>query len=187
MQQYAEGFVNAVAGHRSKRWLVLAVLLFLSSASGIAYSLWDISRAEVDPTIDIGVGTVLTVSETIDPADGTTLIPYGAFKGPGDVDECVFVYRVSLNKPGRLVVAVTQILVGGVPDAGIVETAVYGDAGDDGTTPFAIVLSEDGDAYVATIRLRVRLSDKATDAEYLAIQGRPIRLTLSFTAESLVS
>ena len=191
MQFYAEGLISGFLQIRHKRRLILAVLLLMSISSGVAYSIWNLKQAEVtDPVIEIGVGTVLTVSDTVQPEPGTTIVPYGAFRGDRDVDEYVFTYQVRLNKPGKLVVDLLSVMIGGLPDvSGIIDVSLYGGspAESNNTTYVVVFDADEGGGYVATVNVRIRLSAGAADESYLAIQGQPIALTIRFTAESLVA
>jgi len=190
MQHYAEGLIVNVLNLRRRRWLILAILLFVSSGSGIAYSIWDRQTVDVgDNVIDIGVGTVLTVSETVNPEPGMTLVPYGAFLGDHDFDEYVYTYQVRLNKTGRLAVTIVSVRIGEDDALGLVLADVYGETVPDlpATEYNVTFVPTDAGGYVATVNVRIRLSPDASYEQYAAIQGKRITLNLQFRAEALVS
>jgi hypothetical protein len=175
-----------------RRWLIAFLMVFMTTGSGVAYSLWNRQFIDIeDPTIDIGVGTVIEVSETLNPPPGTKLIPYGAFKGANDIDEYTFVYTVRLNKIGRLVVTVNSVTVGGEANPyNIIEVGVGSENNlllNEPVYRITFEPEEGTEFYVATIYVTVRLSQNATFDQYLEIQGKSISLKIEFKAEALIA
>ncbi len=178
---------SSIFHFKSKRLLVLILLGFVSINFGIGYSLWDKANQVVDdPIIDIGVGAVIQVSETLNPGPNQKLIPYGAFKGANDIEEFIYTYTVRLNKDGMLTAKINRLLVG--EDATLTHmftvTVIDENRQVEGENQLTTSFQKEAEAeyHTAVITFRIRLNHPTTQAEYLAIQGKRINLTFTFTA-----
>jgi hypothetical protein len=176
--------------HHRKFRLDFAIILLIFSlvATNVAFTYWDSTTTNPDdPIIDIGVGAVLLVSQTVNPGEGITLVPVGAFRGINDVNEVIYTYHVSLNKQGLLRVSAKNILVDGLENPyGLIQIDIYED--EPNTTPQSIyeiamnTLGED-DLSRVTIRVRLTLSMPENEEQYMAVKGRSITFTLEFKGE----
>jgi len=172
-----------------RRLIFLALIGFVTIGTTAAYAVWDQQTQTTDPIIDIGVGAVLMVSETLSPDPGKTLIPYGAFKGIDDVDEIVYTYTVRFNKVGKLTVHVASIVIGEDIDASAsFEISLYGEEEPtEAATSYSIAMipSEEEDFAIALITVRIRMIPPANWEEYQAIQSQTVTLHLEFKADNL--
>lgn len=167
----------------------IIAFLFLAFSSGVAYAYWDAVIREDDPIIDIGVGTVILVDETLQPNGDLKLVPYGAFKGPNDINEVLYSYAVTLNKEGQLTVTVKNILVNGLENPhGLVNVDIYLDEPNEIPQPSLNLLFEDDPNSVlfrATVLVRVTVSLPENEEQYVTIRNGTIEFTLEFKAEEL--
>ena len=172
-----------------RRLIFLALIGFVTIGTTTAYAVWDQQIRTTDPIIDIGVGAVLMVSETLSPEVGKTLIPYGAFKGIDDIDEIVYTYTVRFNKIGKLTVNVASIVIGEDVDASeSFEIALYGEVPPtEATTTYSIAMipAEDAEFAIALVTVRIRMIPPANWEEYQAIQRQTVTLHLEFKADNL--
>jgi len=166
----------------------IILLIFSLLATNVAFTYWDATTTNPDdPLIDIGVGAVLLVSQTVNPGDGITLVPLGAFRGKNDVSEVVYTYQVSLNKEGLLRVSAKNIRIDGVENPhGLIVIDIYEEEPNE--TPKSIYekmmnISGDDDLSRTTIRVRITLLLPENEEQYLAVKGRSITFTLEFKGE----
>jgi hypothetical protein len=167
----------------------IIAFLFLAFSSGIAYAYWDAVIREDDPIIDIGVGTIILVSETLQPSNELKLVPVGAFRGSNDVNEVLYRYAVTLNKEGQLTVTVKNILVNGVTNPfGLIHVDVYLEQPNDiPQSSLNIVFEDDpnSELFRATVLVRVTLSLPENEEQYLSVRNGTIEFTLECKAEEL--
>lgn len=165
------------------------VCLFLAFSSGIAFAYWDAVIREDDPIIDIGVGTVILVNETLQPSNELRLVPYGAFKGPNDIDHIQYEYVVKLNKIGQLTVTSKNIMVNGIENPyGLIRVDIFTDEPNEEIQPSLNVVFEDdpdSELYIVTIRVRVSLATPQNEEQYLSVRNGVLGFTLEFKAEEL--
>ena len=157
--------------------------------SGTAYAYWDQTVVNQNSTvIDIGIGAILEVDVTVTPEEGNRLVPVGAFKGEGDVDEVFFTYTVNLNKIGQVLVTAKNVMIDGdYLNNSLVLIDVYATTPNvvpSDTATFTLV-DNGSEEYEAEVNVRVMISMPADEAQYNMIAGKTITFVLEFSAEEV--
>lgn len=90
-----------------RRATILVLLFLFINITWMAYSYWSAVTVDYDDIeIPLGEQAVIKVSPTINP--NYRLVPYGSFKGEGEIDEYIFNYFVTFNKTGYLKVIIPE-------------------------------------------------------------------------------
>jgi len=99
----------------------------LIAITGLTYAYWDGLSNDAGSTIEIGVGSKITVEEKVYSEDGN-LIPVGAILGTNEIEQVVKEYDVVLSKTSKeplyLNVTVSNIQIGNKEYDGLVNVDV---------------------------------------------------------------
>lgn len=175
----------ATVRNHHRRRLLLLVIFSVLAINGIARTVWEKESASgPGSVIELIPGIDLTISESLHSEADTQLVPRGAFVGPHDVEEILFMYHVRFNVSGELHVDVVSFEGSDKQDLNhLFEIEI---SGDDQTLArnlsYQINLEkvENEAAIETTILVRVRLSTSGTEAEYRALQGNNVTFKLRF-------
>lgn len=112
---------------RTKNLLSVALIIMLIAITGLTYAYWDGLSNDAGSTIEIGVGSKITVEEKVYSEDGN-LIPVGAILGTNEIEQVVKEYDVVLSKTSKeplyLNVTVSNIQIGNKEYDGLVNVDV---------------------------------------------------------------
>ena len=98
------------------RTRVLMLLLFLLFAgSSIGFAIWDNTDTTFDDNIIIigDYAELSVVKVTENPGNDLRLVPFGAFKGQGDIDHFIYEYVVLFNQEGILEISAIDVRING--------------------------------------------------------------------------
>lgn len=113
---------------KNKNLLSLALILMLIATLGLAYAYWDDLSKDSGSTLEIGVGTTLTIEDVVSSNGDIKLIPVGAILGTNEVEQIVKEYNVVLSKksqkPLYLNAEVSNILIGNKKYDGLVNIEI---------------------------------------------------------------
>ena len=135
-----------------KIFSVLALFLLIGGGLS-AYAYWDTLTTSSDETVEIGEGTTLEFTETLEPEEGSTLVPSDVVMKEGDVEEIVFEYSVSLDQEPLedldFEANVSNVLIGGeTEDSNLVNVDVQSPnliGSDDINVVITVTLDEPSD------------------------------------------
>ncbi len=179
-----------------KRTLVAALLgIAAIAASGTTFAYW---AASVTGSSDTGTGTVTigtgnTVSTTVTVGDqsGTGLVPVGHAVDAGEAEYVILTFSVAWDStgadanghPGTLAVGLTDLKIDALSTyASLVTTSVQ-----IGGTVTGATLNGDGSTAIladgsdVSVFVKVVLAEPANRTEYLAVAGKDITFTATFT------
>ena len=161
-----------------KKFAIVLVALFAFGGTVSAYAWWDqLQVQETGQTLTIGEGAVLSVSATVTPDAGKTLVPDEALLGANDVKSYEISYTLVLDKQlaadATLTATVSNIDVGGNgnPDSVINVAVSYDDV--------AQGINADNDIVVT---LTVTMDDPS-QATYALVANQVITFDVTFLAE----
>jgi hypothetical protein len=175
--------------------LTVLLLLFVLLGTSVAYSFWDLTTIIVDDsTIVLGEGARLEITQTVNPEQ--RMVPYGAFKGPNEIDSYTYDYNVVFNKEGRLSVTINpnSIQVGNSenPFKDLVVVQIYVKENTYETARNLSLVTEfitpetSLDLYHITVHVKVFVTKPSNpsdyEAAYLSLIGQSISFTLTFEA-----
>jgi len=113
--------------------------------------------------------TIHMIEQKLSPGSKRRLVPTGLPKGPGDVDEIIYYYKVEMKKNHTLDVTLQNVRF--LKD-GETSEDVYGLLGYDYDIRY--------DDSTASVELRVRLRKPSTEEEYRLMQNAQATFNVSF-------
>ena len=153
--------------------VALALVLFLSTTSGLAYAWWDnLETIENDITVPVGEG--VTISVNLDEQTEGNLVPEDVVMKTGDVTSVEIDFTVSLDR-NDLIEALTLT---------VVESNVLINESADHISLVNFSFSNPGTIQNDSVQVTVTitLDEPETEAAYNAIANQNITFDLTFTA-----
>ncbi|MFA5068289.1 MAG: hypothetical protein WC466_09710 [Candidatus Izemoplasmatales bacterium] len=180
-----EHILSETVRHHQRRRFLFLFLISVLAINGIIHTVWENGSGNASGSIiDLEPGIVLTISEPLQSSPGTQLVPEGAFLGPRDVEEIIFTYRVRFNVSGELLVEIAEL--NGPLETYLNHLFEFEITGDGHYSPSQLsyqvdLEKEQNEEKVETlIQVRIRMKASGTEAEWRALQGQKLTLTLRF-------